>query len=79
MMRLEVVAVEAVGADLFEVRTREFWQVHFFSAADGEPSDEPIWQISRGRYLTRRGSFGWSVESWEMDFGDAAAAKADPS
>lgn len=79
MMRLEVLAVEFVGTDLFEVSTREFWQVHFFSAVDGEPSDEPVWQVSRGRYLTRRGSFGWSVESWEMDSGEEAAAGANPS
>ena len=79
MMRLEVVAVEAVGTDLFEVRTREFWQIHFFSAVDGEPSDEPAWQVNRGRYLTRRGSIDWSVESWEMDFGGAAAPEANPT
>jgi hypothetical protein len=79
MMRLEVASVESVGADLFEVRTREFWQVRFFSAVDGEPSDEPVWQINRGRYLTRRGSFGWSVESWETDFGGETAAEANPS
>ena len=77
LMRLEIVSVESAGADLFEVRTREFWQVHFLSAVDGEPSDEPVWQINHGRYLTRRGNFGWNVESWEMVLGDDEATEAD--
>lgn len=76
MMRLEIVSVDPTGTDLFEVRTREFWQIHFLSVVDGEPSDEPVWQINHGRYLTRRGGFGWSVESWEMVLGDDEAVEA---
>jgi len=77
LMRLEIVSVEPVDTDRFEVRTREFWQVHFVSIADGEPSDEPIWQVNGGRYLTQRGSFGWSVESWEFVDGDADQPETD--
>lgn len=79
LMRLEIVSVELAGADLFEVRTREFWQVHFLSVVDRQPSDEPVWQVNRGRYLTRRGSLGWIVESWEMILGGDDLTEADPA
>ena len=72
LVRMEILSVEGAGRDLYEVQTREFWQFRFLSRADRQPSDEPVWQVNRGRYLVRRGSFGWSVESWEMA-GDEAS------
>jgi len=72
LQQLEIEAVEPVGRDRIEVRTREFWQMKFLSLVSGEPSDEPRWQIVRGRYLAVRTARGWRVESW--DFVDEESA-----
>jgi hypothetical protein len=67
LMRLEVVEVDPLGPQRLELRTREFWQVRFLSLVDGEPTDDPRWQIVAGRYLIVRTGRGWQVESWELD------------
>ena len=66
LMRMEVKTVEPVGRDGLEVRTREFWQIHWYSLVDGEETDEPHWQVVEGRYLTTRTGRGWRVESWDF-------------
>lgn len=66
LLELEVTSVDPLGADRFEVRTREFWQVKFFSLVSDEPSDEPKWQIVHGRYLVVRAGPGWRVDSWDF-------------
>jgi len=67
LMRLEVTEVVPLDSERLELQTREFWQVRFLSVVDGEPTDDPRWQIVGGRYLLVRTGRGWQVESWELD------------
>ncbi len=77
LLRLEIERAEALGEDRVEIRTREFWQFRWHSLVDGEQTDDPRWQVLRGRYLTRRTSRGWQVDSWEFVL-DAPPAAGDP-
>jgi hypothetical protein len=66
LMKLEILGVDSLDRDRLEVRTREFWRVDFYSLVDGEPSDEPVWQVVHGRYLAIRAGSGWRIDGWEF-------------
>jgi len=66
LMKLEILGVDSLDRDRLEVRTREFWRVDFYSLVDGEPSDEPLWQVVHGRYLAIRTGTGWRIDGWEF-------------
>jgi hypothetical protein len=67
LLRLEIAAVEPLGADAVEVSTREFWRIRFLWPDGSAESDAPREQFLQGRYLVVRESGGWTVQGWEYD------------
>ena len=78
LLRLDVMAVERLGENRVEVRTRERWRVHVRWAHGGGEADPPRALTVHGRYLVVHGGKGWRVEGWEVldprDEADTGAA-----
>jgi hypothetical protein len=68
LQKLEIVAVDPIGADRVEVRTREFWIHRVYWAVGDRAETEPARsQVVNGRYLVARQPSGWRVEAWDFD------------
>lgn len=62
----DVVAVETLGAERAEVRTRESWTTRIFWAEGGGEAEPPHRQTLDGEYLVTRQAGGWRVEAWDF-------------
>jgi hypothetical protein len=77
LLRLDVTAVDRLGEDRVEVRTRERWRVRIHWAHGGDHAEAPREQVIHGRYFLVLGGKGWRVEGWEiLDSGDRTGAGA---
>ena len=63
---IEFTAVEPLGGEELEVRTRERWTIRVVTARDGREAGPPRTQSFAAKYRLSRGGRGWKVEAWEL-------------
>ena len=66
LTRLELSAVDELGPNAVEVRTRELWSVRMLWSLGGEEAETPRVQVVHARYRLSYNGRAWRVEAWEV-------------
>ena len=66
LLRVEVLAVDAIATDRAEVRTREFWMTRYFVSGSGA-TEETRSDIVPAHYRLAREGRTWTVVGWDPE------------